>query len=421
MTTQVETPAQPTAKRVRISEDVEILDGPPSKITEPAPSKAARLTVELAVASHPEAIQTIALASSKAYNGQKAKIRNQEKTIKRFDDEDKTPGSANIKFTLTAPPEIMENDEFKTLAVQMEKDVKTFQSAAKQAIVAVATLRLEYDRQQVKLTLLEAIRNLCELTLLENNPALKEPPVTKFAWFIVDLMEAKIFEMCLTKRIDVTHKFKRNNDDNMQEDGTQNNNVHISEAETTRFKELAPRVKTVLTAIFVESWNAQIARYRDGEVSRTLAKKAKELLMEKKAEETQMEIDTEMSISVTKIKDLIADAVKKAIKTQQGEIQKLHATLQRSNPKNSTPRNTQKNSHRGANLPPKKTQRAPSTKKKDGKQDGKPNPNRRKGKENTPVSKEKDSPKGKPRTSMRSSPGKSRRNSDKSKRPTNRR
>ena len=70
MTTQVETSAQPTVKCVRISEDVEILDGPPSKKSETAPSKAARTTVELAVASHPEAIRTIALASSKAYNGQ---------------------------------------------------------------------------------------------------------------------------------------------------------------------------------------------------------------------------------------------------------------------------------------------------------------------------------------------------------------
>ena len=113
------------------------------------------------MASHPEAIRTIALASSKAYNSQKTKIRNQEHTLKRFDDDDETPGSANLKFTLTAPPEIMENDKFKNLAAEMDEAVKTFKSTAKQAIVAVANLRLENDIKQVKLPLIEAIRNLC--------------------------------------------------------------------------------------------------------------------------------------------------------------------------------------------------------------------------------------------------------------------
>jgi hypothetical protein len=422
MTNQDETPAQPTAKRVRISEDVEILDGPSSKKSETAPSKAAKATVELAVASHPEAIRTIALASSKTYNGQKSKIRNQEHTLKRFDDDDETPGSANLKFTLTAPPEIMENDEFKALAVKMDEAVKTFKSAAKTAIVAVANLRLEHDTTQVKLTLLEAIRNLCEMTLLENNPDYKEPPVAKFSWFVADLMEAKSFEMCYTKRIDVKHEFKRNNDDDMQEDGTQNTSVQISDQEKERFTELAKRVTPILKAIFVDSWNAQIARYREVEITRTLAKKAKELLMEKKAEETQMEIDTESSISAGKIKDLIADAVKKACKKQDGEIQKLTATINRSNPKDKNGKNSNpKNSNRGAIIPTKKTQRAPSTKKKDGKQDGKANPNRRKGRENSPGRQDRDSPKGKKQSSKKSGPDKSRRNSSRSQRPTNQR
>jgi hypothetical protein len=410
MTTQDETPAQPNAKRVRISEDVEILDGNPSNKTETAPSKAARRTVEQAVASHPEAIRTIALASSKAYNGQKAKIRNQEKTIKRFDDDDEVPGSANIKFTLTAPPEIMENDDFKSLALQMDESVKTFKSAAKTAIVAVANLRLEYDKTQVMLTLLAGIKNLCELALLEKNPDLKEPPVTKLAWFMADIMDAKIFEMCLTKRIDVKQEFKRNHDDNTQTDGTQDNTLRLSDREKERFTELAMRVNPILKAIFVDSWNAQIARFREVEVSKTLAKKAKEQLMEKKAEETQMEIDTESSISAGKIKDLIADAVKKATKKQDGEIQKLAATIARSNPKNS---------HRGAVLPTKKTQRAPSTKKKEGKQDGRPDPKKKKGKETSTGRKGNDSPKGNTKSKKQSGKEQSRRNSNKSKNPTN--
>jgi hypothetical protein len=231
-------------------------------------------------------------------------------------------------------------------------------------------------------------------------------------------MEAKTFEMCYTKRIDVKHELKRNHDDITQEDGTQNTSVQVSDQEKDRFTELAKRVTPILQVIFVDSWNAQIARYREVEVSKTLAKKAKELMMEKKAEETQMEIDSESSISATKIKDLIADAVKKATSKQQGEIQKLSATIKRSNTKDSNP----KNSNRGAPLQrTKKTQRAPSTKKKEGKQGEKSDPPKRKERENSPGRKGRDSPKGKKQSNKQSGKKQSRQNSSNSQRPTSRR
>jgi DNA mismatch repair ATPase MutL len=134
-------------------------------------------------------------------------------------------------------------------------------------------------------------------------------------------------------------------------------------------------------------------------------------MMEKKAEETQMEIDTESSISAGKIKDLIAEAVKKACKKQDGEIQKLTATIKRSNPKNS---------QRGAILPTKKTQRASSTKKQEGKQDGKSDPKKKKEKEPSRGRKGNDSPKGKTKSKKQSGPNKSRQNSNSSRRPTSR-
>jgi hypothetical protein len=225
-------------------------------------------------------------------------------------------------------------------------------------------------------------------------------------------MDAKIFEMCLTKRIDVKQEFKRNHDDNTQSDGTQDNTLRLSDRESERYTELAKRVVPVLKAIFVDSWNAQLTCFREAEISRALSKKAKELMMEKKAEETQMEIDTESSISAGKIKDLIADAVKKAVRKQEGEIQKLAATLKRSN---------QKNSHRGALLPTKQTQRAPSTKKKEGKPDGKSDPKKKKGNETSQGRKGNDSPKEKSKSKKQSGPSKSRPNSNSSRRPTSRR
>ena len=70
------TPAQPPAhKRVRISDSVEVrVINDDNQTNETAPSQAARATVENAVALYPEAIQFIALGSSKTFNSQKNKI-----------------------------------------------------------------------------------------------------------------------------------------------------------------------------------------------------------------------------------------------------------------------------------------------------------------------------------------------------------
>ena len=158
MTTEVSTPAQPALKRTRFSSDVDVqVIESNSSIKETAPSQAARATVAAAVASYPEPIRNIAASASKAFNGHKSKIRNQEKTIQRFGNEDEIPGSAKLNFKLTAPPAIMESDDFKEQAVIMEAAVAEFQKIAKRAIKTVAELRLIANKHQVTQTLHETM------------------------------------------------------------------------------------------------------------------------------------------------------------------------------------------------------------------------------------------------------------------------
>jgi hypothetical protein len=166
MTNETETPAQPAVKRTRFSNEVAIIAAP----TSIAPSKAAKTMVEAAVASYPEAIQTIALDASKTFNGMKATIRTQGHTIQRFDDEDEVPGSAKLKFKLHAAPEIMEMEEFKIQESAMVEAVKTFQVSAKKAIVKIANLRLDYEKSQVKSEFMNSLLRLCEMLLIENKP-----------------------------------------------------------------------------------------------------------------------------------------------------------------------------------------------------------------------------------------------------------
>jgi hypothetical protein len=347
----------PALKRVRISDpEVEVVEDP-SKNPETAPSQAARLRVEAAVALYPDAIKTIALSANKAFNRLKSKIRSQEKTLERFDDAKEIPGSAKLNFKLTASPAIMEMDEFKQQAALMEKAVTDFQQSAKKAIKSVAELRLANERKEVLVTLFETLHRLSELILLENDPDSKEHPVAKFSWFVAGKMDAQIFKSCDTLRDHVRNEIKRNIDDDNTAAGS--DIITFQAGENQRFADLTTRISPLLHAIFVDSWNAQIETYRKAEIDRTLSKKAKEQLLGKEAEEDQMEIDVEPSVAPEKIKALIAEAVKKENKKQQLEITKLREAVKRS-----------KNSNRGATVSSSSQGGAPSTKKKGNQQKG---------------------------------------------------
>jgi hypothetical protein len=167
MTTLTRTPAQQAAKRTRFSTETEVIEPP---AVDQAPSKAARFTTEAAVASYPAAIQSLAIDASKTYNSLKASIRSQEKTISRFGKADEIPGSAKLKFVLHASSAVMETEEFKKQKTIMETAVSAFQATAKEAIVAIANLRLYLEKGEVKLTFIETLKRLCEIILVENTP-----------------------------------------------------------------------------------------------------------------------------------------------------------------------------------------------------------------------------------------------------------
>ena len=328
MTNENTTPAQPPNKRVHISDTVEVrVINDSNRTTETAPSQAAQVTVETAVASYPEPIQFIALAASKTFNGQKNKIRTQVQKIDRFDDETEIPRSARIKFKLTAPPDVMETDKFKSQATIMEAAVETFHKQARQSIVTVADLRLNSDKLKVTDTLKTTVIRLCELILLENNPTSTDPPVNKFTWFVTGKMDGKIFENTYTTRDHCKNEIKRHIDDDTNTTG---DNVLVFESGmNVRFTELEKRVVPIVKAIFVDSWNAQEENLRSRQINTALSKKAKEMNMEKAAEATQMEIDDEAPISKGRITELIAEAVKKETKQYQSEMNKLRETVQR--------------------------------------------------------------------------------------------
>ena len=204
MTTETRTPAQQAAKRTRISNEIEVIEPP---ATDLAPSKAARFKTKAAVASYPVAIQSIAIDGSKTYNSLKSSIRSQEKTISRFGNADEIPGSAKLKFKLHASPEIMETEEFKTQKATMDTAVKTFQSTAKEAIIAIANQRLIREKSEVKITFLTTLTRLCEMLLVEHAPTAEKQPIVKFSYYFSDKeMDVQVFAYCLTIKDAVTQE-----------------------------------------------------------------------------------------------------------------------------------------------------------------------------------------------------------------------
>jgi hypothetical protein len=379
-------PAQQQAnKRARISDDVVIIPDTPAKPTTDTttPSQVARAILKAAVAPYPDAIQDIALTSSKAYNSLQNKIRGEIKKLARFDNDDEIPGSAKVNFTLTAPPDIMDLDEFKSQKEKVADATKAFERIAKEAILQVAKLRLKHNQPAAATQLEKTTHDICTLLLVENNPNELEPPVNKFAWYTHGKLDAKAYEYAYTTRDRVRMEFKKKIDD---ETGKTADSVLVFEnGERDRFELLHIRACHILKSIFTDSWKALLEQHDAIDLDRCLTKKAKELKLEKASEDTQMVIDTEQPVSASRITELVQEAVLKDTKDLKNEIAKLRETVKRS-----------KNSNRGASLPsnkkekgaPLKTQKKAQKPKPNEKGKGRPAP------ATSPAAKGKDSRKG---------------------------
>ena len=147
------------------------------------------------------------------------------------------------------------------------------------------------------------------MLLIENKPDRTKQPVTRFTWYAADKGKTLLYQHCNTTKLATCNELKRNLDDDECTDN--NSSIVWKLGETTLFAQLLLRLNPLLNSIYIESWNAQLEIYKEAEIKKRLALKAKELLTERKAEEIQMEIDDEAAVPAKKIKELIQEAVKK--------------------------------------------------------------------------------------------------------------
>jgi hypothetical protein len=90
--------------------------------------------------------------------------------------DDYTPTSARIKFELGASQKVKETAKFTTLAVATKELVEVFQKTLKANMLTVAKMELSTLQWDINTTILEAIRDLTTITIMNPFPDAENHP-----------------------------------------------------------------------------------------------------------------------------------------------------------------------------------------------------------------------------------------------------
>jgi hypothetical protein len=90
--------------------------------------------------------------------------------------EDYTPTSACIKFELGASQKVKETATFTTLGVATKELVETFQKTLKANMLNVAKMELNTLQSDINTTILEAIRDLTTIRVMNHFPDAENHP-----------------------------------------------------------------------------------------------------------------------------------------------------------------------------------------------------------------------------------------------------
>jgi hypothetical protein len=312
MTNENETPAR-TAKRVRIDENPQVIQIVPPTL---APSAAAAEFVSAAVASHHKTIQSFAKSISKEYNVLKSISRQQASTQARFADDTFMPRSARINFNLTATATVMETDEFKTAAATMTLATEAYMASCKKAIAGAGEMVIKENKEKTKKLFVRAIDQLSTLLLIEHMPETDVRPTKEFIWYVIDQLNSGMIEACFAKKSIITKNALRHAIGLADDAPTEGQYVVIDQMKNNLFQSAMLRLKPLLQAIFVDSWNCQLTIFKQNDLQAAMVKQAKEFLTEPATKDAAMEVDQEPTVEPKIMSKMIDERVKAALKKQ---------------------------------------------------------------------------------------------------------
>ena len=324
-------------KRVRITDPAELSTIMRSSVTQDFALRS--------FASLPTPIKSLATHYTTKLTSLQNKARQRSITIEKMAKDDYTPTSARIKFELGASQKVKETATFTTLAVATKELVETFQKTLKANMLTVAKMELCTLQLDINTTILEAIRDLTTITVMNHFPDAENhphaPKVLARATLEDHFKTLKKFSTLDPDTLFLQYKEVTADNDPIYQPGSMpgGDRLHIAC--------LIPELFGLLKKICVDSWSEQLDAIQAKKKALALEHYVQSTLTEKATADTAMILDNEPTIEPAVIKSLIAKGVNDATK----DLQKTVARLQQSIDRSSAP-NT-----RGA-------QRAPLTKKK---------------------------------------------------------
>ena len=325
-------------KRVRITDPSELSTVTRSSVTQDFALRS--------FASLPTPIKSLATHYTTKLTSLQHKARQRSITIDKMATDDYTPTSARIKFELGASQKVKETATFATLAVATKELVQTFQKTLKANMLTVAKMELSTLQSEIDTTILEAIRDLTNVTIMnhfpdyENHP--NAPKVLARATIDDHFDTLRTFSTLDPDTVFLKYKEVTADPDTVYTAASMPGSYRLHIAC------LIPELFGLLKKICVDAWSEQLNAIQAKKKALALDHFVQSTLTEKATTDTAMILDNEPTIEPAVIKSLIAKGVSDANK----DLLKVIARLQQSVDR--------------ASLEPKSrgAQRAPSTKKK---------------------------------------------------------
>jgi hypothetical protein len=295
-------------------------------------------------ASLPTPIKSLASHYTEKLTKLQNKARQRSLTIDKMAGDDYIPTSARIKFELGASQKVKETATFTTLAASTKDLVETFQKTLKANMLTVAKLELSSIQSDIDTTILEAVRDLTTITVMNHFPDSENHPYAPRA-LARATFEAHFETLKKFSTLDpdsLFHRYKT-----VTADLAPPYEPHtMPPGERQHISCLIPETFGLLKKICVDAWSEQLDAIQKKKKALALEHYVQSTLMEKATADTSMILDREPTIEPAVIKSLIAKGVTDATRDLQKTIARLQQSIDRSSTKN-----------------PRGAQRAPSTKK----------------------------------------------------------
>ncbi len=315
----------------------------------PAPSTLALNTITTAVESHPAPIQRLSLSIFHKFSALKNKERQQLLTLSRLAEDTFLPRSARLAFDLRASTQVMETEEFKTLTTSMAELTLEWKTEAKEAVLKVAQLESKALRSEIITCMALSALELGKLFLLKRDPTADLSHAPALVHYAIGKCGDPLFEHISSVNSAATTVDCRGFLTNLPQILQINGTINPSAIQKVIFNLFLTDYTALLKTLFIDSWTSQTKAHKELASERAMAKELKTILDGSATQQAAMAINTELTVDLKILRDLIKTQIQTETQKIHSELNKLNqkVTRQGTTTKPTTP--SSKKSPRGAN------------------------------------------------------------------------